>query len=737
MKIHKTQNLNSLVQTNQQTTNNSVSKDFRLKNFSEQMLMPKLSAESADFYSSSITFGKKVPNIKEGKKIIKATSKKVGIIRKEPNPEKKRGDKFLTGSFFNGTLDVVDYETVATALVAAGACGARGATILAIPTKKNKDDNTYAAGQAWASGIVGFGTAFALTAPFKAGSNYVMKEMKQHLSAKTLERLWPQIDKYSIVNAKGTKEEIEKLLDRMDLRKPIDEWLDKEGNKFVEEMKDCDKLPELMNLADVSEKTFSQILLKNKAEVDWASQKGKSFNDIVLKDGKKFYDEIDMSNLGIIVQEEGMNKSQIMLKDINKDFFKDMIAQAKKDGNHWGDLDIKSVYDKDNSVIDFRHWKDLKGNQWKLNLNEVGVSSPYETAEYRPRISGKKRLDPKENVNKYVTSQKNGRNGKRGTEINNDMVVADTANDGLFKLLTWGPDLLFRVPVAATTIAIIPWLLRNVFHLHKSTDKQNNKKDAVQKQIVNNAAENTNIKTPEAVTFKGKGGASDKAKESLFKRILKPFAKKFGELYGKPLIENERVHKVSAWLSRLPGNVTQHMTAFGSLITSGVYVQQTLTKKDLDPERRRTLAVNQGLCFIVPTLAAYTVDKLINSWVKNKGYRYSGLNERKIDIDRIEGKEAKKVAEEAKVLAKKIKGIRTLSSITIFAFIYRYATPVLITPLANKIGDRWNAKIAAKKQAHAKEIALDTNYDKKENETDVAKEVALGTVVGKETKKVA
>ena len=60
MKIHTTQNLNSLVQHNQQTTNNVSSKDFRIKNYSEQMLMPKVAAEKSDFYSSSISFGNTV-----------------------------------------------------------------------------------------------------------------------------------------------------------------------------------------------------------------------------------------------------------------------------------------------------------------------------------------------------------------------------------------------------------------------------------------------------------------------------------------------------------------------------------------------------------------------------------------------------------------------------------------------------------------------------------------------------
>ena len=69
MNIHTTtQDLKSLVQPNQLSTNNVSSKDFRLKNYSEQMLMPKLSVGKADFYSSSISFGANMPkNLKDGK----------------------------------------------------------------------------------------------------------------------------------------------------------------------------------------------------------------------------------------------------------------------------------------------------------------------------------------------------------------------------------------------------------------------------------------------------------------------------------------------------------------------------------------------------------------------------------------------------------------------------------------------------------------------------------------------
>ena len=178
MKIHSTQNLN-LIQDNQQLSTNILNRDFRIKHYSEQV-SPQLSYLGAMEYSSSLSFrGNKGATSKDAKKIIEAIKKGVGEIKKEATPDSKKGDNILKSPFFNWILDVVDYETVVTASVAAFACAARAGTILALPTKTNKEDNDYAAGQAGASGIIGFLTAFILTAPFRAGSDYVMKHMKQ------------------------------------------------------------------------------------------------------------------------------------------------------------------------------------------------------------------------------------------------------------------------------------------------------------------------------------------------------------------------------------------------------------------------------------------------------------------------------------------------------------------------------------------------------------------------------
>ena len=447
MKIHATtQDLNSLVQLNQQTTNNVSSKGFRLKNYSEQMLMPKLSAESADFYSSSISFEGKKPSVKDAKKIIKTGKKAVGEIKKEANLKKKRGDKFLTSSLFDKMLLVSKYETGVQAAIAAVICTLlRPATIMALPSKKGKQDNTYASAHSIASGLVGLVATLALTTPFKWGADHVKYNMLKDLKKEALERLFPQL-------------KIESIVDKAGKRLEVSEWLNKDGKPFCQELKDVMKLPKFTQFADASEQTFNKVL---KVDVDWASQKDKSFNDVVLKNGEKLYDKIDMSRLGIIVKEEGMNDAQILLRDLDKDYLANIIKDAPKDSN-WSKLDIESVYDSNKNVVDFRKWKDTNGKVWKLDLDAAYVSSPYETASYKPRITGHKRYDEKDKEYKFTTYQKNGdeEKGSLGTAINEKMVASEARNEGHMKLLTWLPDLAFRIPIAATTIALIPWILQ-------------------------------------------------------------------------------------------------------------------------------------------------------------------------------------------------------------------------------------------------------------------------------------
>ena len=94
------------------------------------------------------------------------------------------------------------------------------------------------------------------------------------------------------------------------------------------------------------------------------------------------------------------------------------------------------------------------------------------------------------------------------------------------------------------------------------------------------------------------------------------FVKWIGKTFGAWVIKNPTIHKYSGKLAQLQGKLTAHMSTIGSLITSSVYVQQTLSKKDLDNDKRTTLAINQILCFFVPTFLAYTADSTLNNFVK-------------------------------------------------------------------------------------------------------------------------
>ena len=664
MNIHTTQNLISKVR--KQSTDNVTIPEIRL-NYSEQMRKQNL-LEQPDSFEGKVSFGKKSVNSQNAKKVVSKIKKAVGDIPKESKYMKEKGDSINDRPFFNAFLRFAhDKETLTTASIAAVACTGRAGVIGILPAKDEdtKINNKYAMSHSLASGIIGFIVAFVLTAPFQSSAKYVMEHIKKNLKVETLTRLYPQLD----VNTIGTD----------GARKAIDAWKNLDGRKFSGEINVCSMLPKFKLLGDSSEQTFKNVL---KVDADWASQKGKSFNDVILKDGSKLYDKIDMSRLGLVVKEGEGTEAQILFKDMDKSYLENLVKDSKD--NNWGKLDIKSVYNDKGEVIDFREWKNIDGKQWKLDLDETFVASPYEIKDsYRPRISGEKRFDKKEGVYKFRTFQDNGVEDKLGTKISDAMLRAEENNEVLLKALTWGPDLLFRIPIATATVALIPWILKNCLGLEKvkkTSDKES--KTITQKET---SKENNKTQNNEVV-FKGKGG--DKPNWII---------RKLAEWYGKPLLESPTAAKISSYLTKLPGRTTQHMSVVGSALTSGMYVHQTLHKKDLDPDKRRTLAVNQTLGFIVPTIAAYTVNSLINNSVKKKEYKFTGRQQRNIDIAKMEGRleDAKKMAKE---LGNKKKGVRILADLMTFTLIYRFAVPVIITPIANKIGDKINAKKAEEKR---------------------------------------
>ena len=164
--------------------------------------------------------------------------------------------------------------------------------------------------------------------------------------------------------------------------------------------------------------------------------------------------------------------------------------------------------------------------------------------------------------------------------------------------------------------------------------------------------------------------------------------------YGKFMLNNNTARKFSKKLTDIDKNdASRHFQVVGSAVTSSAYMAATLKNKDIEKKNGRTLAINQGLGFVIPTIAAYTVDSLLRNFNKTLEYAYSGKVRKRIEEAKMTQIEADAAREQ---LSRRLKGFRALMPIVTFTMIYRYVVPVAITPLANKMGNWLNAKIDKK-----------------------------------------
>ena len=724
MKIHTTQNLSGVAQQ-QILSTNSVSlselrfnqKDINDANYGRDL-----------YFSNSVAFGmiKKKPNPKDLRFIIKQTRNnlKVGDIKEKASPEVKKDDKLLNSKGFDTMLKLAENEPVIQAAMAALICiGLRPLTIMALPNKKGKQDNMYAASHSISSGIMGIISTLIIAQPFKMGAKYTKDVMLKDLKEDALQRLFPNLDMNSIYEDSSKK-----------VRKAVSEWRFIDGNKFLPEFKDVAKIPMLKPLNEISAQTYKQF----GADVDWAAYKGKSFNEVYTRDGRPLLEALDWTKVGIIVERDGSKDARILIRDLDKDFLTQVIEDAEST-SIWKKLDLNSVY-KDGKVQDYRLWKDLDGQKWKLDLDTAYISSPYDTADYIPRISGKIREVCNGKI-KYSAYMKNGENGNLGTEITKELDQTNKRNEVHSQLLTWLPDILTRPLVATATIALIPLALAKVFHIEKSNKTPNTKE--LENQISDNTAEKADStdKQKETVTFKGNSenddgnenisfkGKNNNKKSSFFERFI---AKPLSKAYGKPLYESERALNLAGKLMKIPGKMSTHMATLGALLTSAVYIQQTRKKKELDADRRRTLAINQALCFVIPTIGAYLVDNALKDWIKKKEYRFSGLQEQKIAIAKLENRMDDVNALETG-LGKKLNGVRILAGLATFTLIYRYIAPVLITPAANKIGEHFNERKKAKAIAAAETKPMTVKMTPDNISDKAAKTIAMNENLAEQT----
>lgn len=179
--------------------------------------------------------------------------------------------------------------------------------------------------------------------------------------------------------------------------------------------------------------------------------------------------------------------------------------------------------------------------------------------------------------------------------------------------------------------------------------------------------------------------------KKFFAPITKPWKKvmdgvKEGIALGSAkILKTDVAHNA---ISKLKGskNIVDHLSAFTGVVLSGFYIKKTLKNDNLDTKKRKTLAINQASTCVISTIGAYTISKYAGKQVNKFTDKFMAAN----------------IKSDIQDLAKYKRGIKAASSMMIFGMMYRFISPVLVTPIANHIGNKMEenkqAKLAETKQ---------------------------------------
>lgn len=173
-------------------------------------------------------------------------------------------------------------------------------------------------------------------------------------------------------------------------------------------------------------------------------------------------------------------------------------------------------------------------------------------------------------------------------------------------------------------------------------------------------------------------------KPSFFDFIKKPYRKIMEPIEEKIanglawLIQTKPAKKIiieTAKRDNFGDKLFPHLIVLGSTLLSGFYIAKTLTNDKLDEIKRKTLAINQTAVFVASTILAYTFDGIMNKKTDAIKNEFKRINEGKPGWT-----------------GDHLKGIEAAKKIMIFTTMYRFIAPVLVTPLANYIGNRLQNK---------------------------------------------
>ena len=262
---------------------------------------------------------------------------------------------------------------------------------------------------------------------------------------------------------------------------------------------------------------------------------------------------------------------------------------------------------------------------------------------------------------------------------------------------------------AMATIAIVPPLL-GLLGLKKQGPQKSMDANPMFNDSILNFKGSETFKNVAGILNQKKTNNSDKKNIPSFKGgSVDLMAKGIGAVAGTGVMR-----KLVEFLAK---NGFPHLIAAESLLLSGFYMNETAKSKKIEPDQKQPMIINQGIVAIACTIGAYTIDGYINKAMSKFKNNYKEafkemkaakhaelLQEMKYafkNADKVSFAEKRKFLENFikqgtanKVLApgqlaKRLDGISFLKSTVIFASIYRFIGPVVLTPVANWISNKY------------------------------------------------
>lgn len=163
--------------------------------------------------------------------------------------------------------------------------------------------------------------------------------------------------------------------------------------------------------------------------------------------------------------------------------------------------------------------------------------------------------------------------------------------------------------------------------------------------------------------------------------------------------------------------ITNHIITAGAAVGTGMYMYKTMNLPDdkMDKDRKKVLTLNHALTFAISTAGSYLADGMLFGKWREVTNKYAELYTKDKDLlSKIEtinkdlkakGKNTIDLIDYAndylkdKKLVNRLKGMDIAKTFLICTMIYRYIVPVAVTPLANKLGDKF---LASKKEQDKK-----------------------------------